>query len=481
MSTLVEILENLDANAPMTIDEIVQVEVSDWESDKRRELMEVGEEYYLVHNDVLKREKKTIDEDGREVKAKHVADNRIPHGFVRKLVDQKTDYLLARPFMVETDNVEYQKELDEIFDMAFKEQLKHQGTTAINAGISWMQVYYDDDSKLSFQHIPSIEAIPIWKDAAHTELAAFIRVYERVEYVVRTKQTVKCVEFWHKDGVRFYESDGGALKFVEEKNILTLEGLPDGEQLQFNWEKIPFQWFKYNNYEQPLIDIIKRLVDDYDNQKSDNSSNLEDLPNGIYVVNNFGGTQAGEFRKNIATYRVAFTREGGDVKTISMAMNNEGYAKHMEQTRKDIYEFGRGVDTQSASLGNSPSGIALRFLYSDLDMDANAIESQFQASLQRLLWFINKHLLNTKKVDYSNEKVTFIFNRDIIINETEAVKNAKDSVGIISNETIVANHPWPTNTKEEMKKIEKEKVGELEKTDPYNNLNQEETPNGEPS
>ncbi|GJM72986.1 hypothetical protein HMSSN036_52020 [Paenibacillus macerans] len=114
MSTLVEILENLDANAPMTIDEIVQMEVSDWENDKRRKLMEVGEEYYLVHNDVLKREKKTIDENGREVKAEHVADNRIPHGFVRKLVDQKTDYLLAKPFMVETDNSEYQKELDEI-------------------------------------------------------------------------------------------------------------------------------------------------------------------------------------------------------------------------------------------------------------------------------------------------------------------------------------------------------------------------------
>ncbi|GJM72987.1 hypothetical protein HMSSN036_52030 [Paenibacillus macerans] len=347
--------------------------------------------------------------------------------------------------------------------MAFKEQLKHQGTAAINAGISWMQVYYDDDGRLSFQHIPSIEAIPIWKDAAHTELVAFIRAYERVEYVVRTKQIVKCVEFWHENGVRFYESNGGALKFVEEKNILALEGLPNGEQLQFNWEKIPFQWFKYNNYEQPLIDIIKRLVDDYDNQKSDNSNNLEDLPNGIYVVNNFGGTKAGEFRKNIATYRVAFTREGGDVKTISMAMNNEGYAKHMEQTRKDIYEFGRGVDTQRVELGSAPSGESLRFLYRDLEMDANALESQFQASLQRLMWFVNKHILNTTGKDYSQEKVTFIFNRDSIINETEDITNARNSVGMISNKTIIANHPWVTNTKEELERIEEEEIEALKR------------------
>jgi SPP1 family phage portal protein len=129
----------------------------------------------------------------------------------------------------------------------------------------------------------------------------------------------------------------------------------------------------------------------------------------------------------------------------------------MEMLRKSIYEFGRGVDTQSDKFGNSPSGIALRFLYGDLDMDANIIETEFQASLEQLLWFVNQHLANTTNKDYSEFDVEFIFNRDILINETEAVTNAKDSVGVISDETIVANHPWVTNVQDELDRLKKEK------------------------
>ncbi|WP_260399928.1 phage portal protein, partial [Peribacillus simplex] len=71
-----------------------------------------------------------------------------------------------------------------------------------------------------------------------------------------------------------------------------------------NWDRIPFICFKYNEEEQPLIEMIKALVDDYDKRISDNSNNLEDLPNGIYVVKNYSGTGGEDFRKNISTYRV---------------------------------------------------------------------------------------------------------------------------------------------------------------------------------
>lgn len=472
INTLAEILANLDANAPMSIDDIVRMEVADWENDPRKKLMQVGEQYYLTHNAILERERKTIDENGRTIKARNLADNRISHGFMRKLVDQKTDYLLAKPFMVETDNKAYQEELDNIFDMELRKKIKHVGTDSINSGIGWMHIYYNEEGNLSFKRIPSQECIPIWKDAEHSELAAMIRVYERVEYVAKIKKTIKCAELWNENGVRFYDtSKSGILDFVEARDMFSVKVVEKDKVIEsgVNWDRVPFQWFKYNLYEQPLIDIIKRLIDDYDNQKSDNSNNLEDLPNGIFVVSDFSGTEAGEFRKNISQYRVAFTREGGDVKTISLTMNNEGYAKHIEQTRKDIYEFGRGVDTQSTSLGNSPSGIALRFLYSDLDMDVNSLESEFQTSLQRLLWFVDKHIQNTTGADYSNEKVTFIFNRDIAINETEAVENVAKSVGILSEETNIANHPWTTNTPEEMKRKAKE---DKQKFTDYPDLNE---------
>lgn len=81
METLQEILENLDANAPMTLEEIIQAEVSDWERSEERKWMITGKRYYRIKNDILEQRRKTIDGDGRLVTADNLADNRIPHGF----------------------------------------------------------------------------------------------------------------------------------------------------------------------------------------------------------------------------------------------------------------------------------------------------------------------------------------------------------------------------------------------------------------
>lgn len=453
MSTLQEILENLDANAPMSLQEIIREEVSTWmASDERKRMLE-GKRYYRVKNDVLDRRRQTIGDDGRLMDVHNLADNRIPHGFVRKLVDQKTGYLLARPFVVKTEDKVYQDELDSYFGKTFKRMLKNIGKDAINCGIGWLQVYYDEAGELSFMRLPPEECIPIWKDAAHTELAAFIRVYEVETYVVKTKRVIRRIQWWDYEGMKLFEDDG-QLKQIEEVAHFSYI---DGEEVKpMTWERLPFIGFKYNDEEQPLLDLIKRQVDDYDKQKSGNANNLEDLPNSIYIVSNFSGTGAGEFRKNIALYRVAFVDGDGDVRTISLQIDTEAYKNHMDELRRNIYEFGRGVDTQQREIGNA-SGIALKFLYADLDMDMNDMESEFQAALEQLLWFIDTHIANSGGADYSDKDVEFIFNRDIVINETEAVTNAKNSVGVISNRTIVANHPWTTNTDDELKQIEEEK------------------------
>ena len=39
--------------------------------------------------------------------------------------------------------------------------------------------------------------------------------------------------------------------------------------------------------------------------------------------------------------------------------------------------------------------------------------------------------------------------------------NAKNSVGVISKETIVSNHPWVTNVQDELERIEEERQEEF--------------------
>ncbi|WP_283591368.1 phage portal protein [Clostridium butanoliproducens] len=442
----------------MTLEEIIQEEIKEWHNSKERQLMLDGQKYYKGDADILKRKRMAIGEGGELEEVKNLANNKLIHNFVRKLTDQKVGYLLSKPLSIQTKNKQYKKILDNVFNKSFMRLIKNLGKDAVNKGIAWAQIYYNEEGQLRFKRLPSEEIIPLWKDSEHTKLDALIRVYEITVYEGRTKETIQKVEYWDtKQVLRYVEYKGRLIPDVEAPEDTGHFSVVDdkGNKQSFTWSKVPFVYFKYNDEEQPLIKFVKSLVDDYDRNKSDNSNNLEDLPNSIYVLKDYDGENLGEFRRNMSLYRAVKVAGDGGVETRNLEINVEAYKTHIEQTRKDIYEFGRGVDTQSDKFGNSPSGIALKFLYNDLDLDCNIIETEFQASLEYLLWFINQHLINTNQGDFTNENVEFIFNRDTLINETDSINNCKSSVGIISDETIVSNHPWAT--KDELEKIKRQK------------------------
>ena len=55
-----------------------------------------------------------------------------------------------------------------------------------------------------------------------------------------------------------------------------------------------------------------------------------------------------------------------------------------------------------------------------------------------------------------------MFNNDIVVNDSETIENLKNSVGIISKRTLVANHPYVDDVEDEIKQIEKETKEEQE-------------------
>lgn len=474
MEEIFNIIES-GAKSAMTLEQIIKQEIDDWQLSKEREWMEIGLDYYKGDSDILDRTRQVIGEDGELVDAENIANNKLVHSFVRKLVDQKIGYLLSKPLSIQTKNNTYGELLHDFFDKSFLRLLKNLGKESINKGRAWLYVYYDETGKLSFKIIPSEEIIPLWRDAAHTVLGAIIRVYDIEAYLGTEKKIITKVEFWDTDGIRRYELyEGKLIPDVEQGEFSGhFTVIKNGQEQQMNWERIPFICFKYNDEEIPMVKFVKSLVDDYDKHKSDNANNLEDLPNSVYVIKNYDGTNLGEFRKNMSVYRAVKVTDEGGVDTLNLEIDTEAFKTHMGMNRKDIYEFGRGIDTQSDKFGNSPSGIALKFLYADLDMDANILETEYQASLEQLLWFIDQHLANSGFGDFSNESVDFIFNRDVVINETDTITNAKNSIGIISDETIVANHPWVTDTQEELERIKKQRQKDQERFNDYPGLKKE--------
>ena len=139
-------------------------------------------------------------------------------------------------------------------------------------------------------------------------------------------------------------------------------------------------------------------------------------------------------------------------------------ARELVKTRK-LDALRLIYDAKDERMSGNPNQMNIQSMYSDIDLDANGIEMEFQASMEELLWFVNKHLANTGRGSFDGTEVKVIFDRDVLINETEVINNCKNSVGILSDETIVKMHPWVSDPEQELQRIKDEKEEAM--ADPY--------------
>ena len=190
----------------------------------------------------------------------------------------------------------------------------------------------------------------------------------------------------------------------------------------------------------------------------------EDSRNTILVLVNYDGQNLGEFRRNLAQYGAVKVRSrdgnSGDVKSLQVEVNAENYKIILELFKKALIENAMGFDAKDDRLAGNPNQMNIQSMYSDIDLDANDIETEFQASFEQLLWFINCHFSNTGIGNFENEDVEVIFNRDMLMNESEIIDNVNKSTDL-SLETRLANHPWIDDVDDELEKIEKQKDEEM--------------------
>lgn len=463
-------------------DDFVEAEVQKWLSSPEREYLEVAERYYQNRNDINDYVRMTFNGKGNKVRSK-LSNTRRSHAFFRDLVDQRVRYLLSKPFSLKTDSGSagqaYDKALQEYFDDDFRRKFKNLGKYATIDGLCWLQVAYSTSGDLVFTRIPRKEVIPFWADADHTILDAVIRVYDITVYDGKEDKVIRKIQFHTREGVWYYEIDGDG-KFHEDSDVTDvyqphfyvqpeeeeetdIQLDEDGTELRtgMNWERIPFIAFKASADELSLLRLVKSLIDDYDRVSSDLSNLIKDQPESIKVAINYDGTNPEEFLQKLADYRVAFVSEGGDLKTISDAINIAGTYVDLDNVRRNIYHFGNGVDYSVQNFGNA-TGVGLKFLYGKLDAAAMDMADEFQAAFEQLVWFIDQDILLKTGQDFTGQKVDIVFNVDQIINESETISNVVNSMGVISKKTAIENHPWVTDAEEELRALAEDESAEVD-------------------
>ena len=438
-------------------------EINRFKASRRRHSMLEGLRYFYGQHDILARLRTIIGEKGEPEEVHNIPNNRVVDNQYAKMVNQKNNYLLGKPFSFRCGNEKYSNALCGVMGKEFKRVLKSVGEDSLNCGIGWIFVYYNDNGELRFKRLNPFEIIPEWADEQHTELDCAIRVYEVTEFSKRfgrlNERNVEKVEVYTKKGIFYYDLDGGRLKPTAPffSNYFSVAN-KDGECSHWNWERIPLIAFRCNAGEIPLLKRVKTLQDGLNSIES-NFQNImeEDVRNSILVLVNYDGEDLASFRRNLAEYGVVPVRtvdgSAGDLRSLKIEVNSDNYRTILQLFKKGIVENAMGYDARDDRVSGNPNELNLRSMFSDIDLDANSMETEFQASFEHLLWFVNAHLANVEEGIFENEKLDIIFDRDILMNEGEVIDNCRKSMGLISDETIVAMHPWISDPTEELRRL----------------------------
>lgn len=449
-----------NAEEALSDNDFLAMELTDWlHSKKRREMLD-GRRYYRYEVDPLRHKRLWgKDADGCPTYVEDVFPLSLDNQYT-KLVDQKTNYLLGKPFSLQTNNELYTEWLSQVFDKSFKQMTQGLTVDAFNGGVAWVYPHYNDSGELVFSEYPAHEVLPFWVDDEHTELDLAIHTYVRTEYVGRTKTYVQYADVFRRDRVEHYTFTNGALRIDSER--------PDEV---FDWGRVPLVAFKYNAQEIPLLRRVRGLQDNYSKMRSNWDKNMsETIMDNILVLRNYGGENLKEFRDNLMHYGAVKVRDDGGVEVLRLERDSGSYEEYLKNVKQAIIENGRGYDSKDDRLTGNPNEMNLRSMYSDIDLDADMMEQQYQDAFDQLLYFVDRYLQAAGAGDFSQERVVFSFSRNMIVNDSEVISDIRDSQGIVSQETLLARHPFVSDVQEEQKRLKRERQSQLDEDNPYPGL-----------
>jgi SPP1 family phage portal protein len=432
----------------------------------------ISERYYRNKNDILM-PKKEKTEDGTDNPIRN-ADNRIPSNFHGLLVNQKASYMFTAPPLFDIGNADANKRITEVLGDTYAKSSKDLCINASNSGVSWLHYWINNEKKLEYGVVDSKQVIPVWSSSLNKKLLGVLRVYDSTD---DEGEAYTVYEYWNETECQAFRKktadtvDEGIESYAMFFSFA--EDIQSGEMqdtYKHDFGRVPFIPFFNNNICTSDLDNIKGLIDTYDKVFSGFINDLEDIQEIIFVLSGYGGSDLAEFLQDLKKYKTVKldeTEEKPGLSTLTIDIPVEAREKLLTMTRKAIFEQGQGVDPDPQNFGNA-SGVALKYLYSLLELKAGLMETEFKLGFGEFIRAICQYL----KVDCKS--IIQTWTRTAITNDTELATIASSSVGVVSNKTILKNHPWVEDADQEEKQLKKEHEEAADEADQYKDtFNQE--------
>lgn len=422
------------------------IDKHEYERDKMLE----GVAYYMNQADIKKKLRYYYEGGIRKVDTDK-PNNRISHNWHKLLVQQKTQYLVGKPITFNAEDENFLKLVNDFVNEEFDDVLNQLLKNASNKGREWLHPFVDEEGKFDFIRIPAEEVCPVYDTTKKRNLLYAIRYYD-----IKTieDEFIRKVELYTDQQIFYYVMHDGELVLDFEYKRNPESHFYLGET-GYGWGRVPLIEFKNNDEGVSDLVFYKDLIDQYNNTISNNANTFDEMQDVIYELKNFGGQDLGEFMTNLKHYKaVEVGEEGGlELKTVDVPIDSAN--THLDRLEENIYRFGQGVNNNPDKVGNSPTNVAIKNLYSLLDLKANEAERKFRPALHAFFWFFTEYLKMTGQGEYDPTLLQMTFNRSRMTNELEEVQMGSQSTDI-SKETRLAHHPWVDDVEAELKRIKDE-------------------------
>lgn len=400
------------------------------ESDKTSEqkcFARIGERYYDGDHDILQYRMFYYNSDGELVEDRTRSNVKIPHPFFTELVDQCTQYVLSGERIVVANDTALQEYMDEYFNN--NESFMTDLATCIDdmqiKGFAYMYAYKSKKDRTAFSAADPIDVIEV-RDKDTDDGCAYT-IYHYIDRIDKGRKIVKRIQVWDDKQTWYYvQVDEGEILLDENEPInpkphvlYTKDGDKTKSTYFENFGYIPFIIVENNKKRFSSLRPVKAIIDDYDLMASSLSNNLIDFDSPLYAIKGFQGDNLTELQTNLKTKKMVGLDENGEIEVKTVDVPYQARQAKLELDEKNIYRFGMGLNTAGLKDTSATTNIAIKAMYSLLDLKAKKVEKNLKKLLRKLVEIVVDEINKMNGKAFQSEDVHFEFTHEVMSNALE--------------------------------------------------------------
>lgn len=335
-------------------------------------------------------------------------------------VDKKVNYLLARKPI----STGHQEELDMLSDF-IKESAKQ---LYLRGSLIW--IVQGDGETIQPQPYVMDDTIAIYADKSRETPVAFIRKYVDIELQEETGAETEIV---------YYE-----LYYNDKRDTFCYTN-PEKDKVEEQFETPPKFIELGKTGDAPLFAYVQGLLKGFDHILKHQDTTTEKNTDPIVEVKGYSGTDDADLEYAVNALKIVKTDGNGGLTIHTRSLDSNSIDLWRKALLQEYYEATATVGKDN-ELQYAQSGRAMDRLFIDMENSAKDLAHILEEALKEYFLTIGV------------EDFDIVWNTDRPVDDTEIINGITASKGILSEKTLLEQHPWVSDVDEEIRRIQEEAV-----------------------